>query len=643
MDGSAALAGITEDTAGMITKDTRVGELLQAPIAKDLLALLVQYAGISVKVVFNPIVKALKLSAIPKFAGKGIPDADQLVNDLIDLLNQEKDSEPIQKSNQHYWWKEAVVYQIYPRSFKDGNGDGVGDLRGIIEKLDYLKDLGVDAVWLSPIFDSPNDDNGYDVRDYRAIMEEFGTMADAEELIGELHKRDMRIILDLVVNHTSDEHEWFIDSAKHPDGPHGDFYIWRRPKGGAHPNNWSSYFSGPAWYHVDSRDEEYLHLFSKKQPDLNWDNPNVRNEVCGIVDFWREKGVDGFRLDVINYISKTSLADGSKTLGTLLQFNGIEHYFYGIHLHEYLRELRERSFIDMFTVGETPGIGPEMSKLLTADERKELNTVFSFDHLDNLGKNRFDDYRYNLAHLKKCFTKLEGDYADYAWPSIFVENHDNPRMVSKIDPREEFRDAVAKLLAVALLTARGTVFLYQGQELGAVNVDFKDMSELRDIESLNKYRELIAAGNTPETAWKTVLVGTRDHSRTPMQWTNEAYAGFSEHLPWIRVGDKDICNAVAEMADETSVWHAYQTLIKMRKEHPALVYGSFEPAESANEDAFCYYRDDGDDRFYIEINLRARAIKQPKKKGNMELVFSNYIAQGEGLEPYEANVYLVER
>ncbi len=627
----------------MITRNTKVGELLQNPIARDVLAQLVQYAGVNEKVILNPIVKGLKLSAIPKFAGKAMPDADTVIDTMIDLFNQEADTKPVSKSNEHYWWKEAVIYQIYPRSFKDGNGDGIGDLRGIIEKLDYLKELGVDALWLSPIFDSPNDDNGYDVRDYRAIMTEFGTMADAEELIEKLHQHDMRIILDLVVNHTSDEHEWFIDSAKNPGGPHGDYYIWRKPKGPAHPNNWTSFFSGPAWQHVNERDEEYLHLFSKKQPDLNWENSAVRNEVCDIIDFWRGKGVDGFRLDVINYISKTSLADGSKTLGELLQFNGIEHYFYGNRLHEYLHELKTRAFQDSFTVGETPGTGPEMNKLLTADERNELNTVFSFDHLENLGKNRFDDYRYNLTHLKKCFSRLEGEYADYAWPSIFVENHDNPRMVSKIDPRDEFRDAIAKLLAVVLLSARGTVFLYQGQELGAVNVDFQDISELRDVESLNKFRELIAGGSSAENAWRTVLCGSRDHSRTPMQWNNEAFAGFSDYEPWIRVGDKDVCNATAEMADETSVWSTYQSLIRLRKEHPALVYGAFEPIETANDDVFCYYRTDETERFYVEINLRARTVKQPKSKGKLELIYSNYMAQGDGLQAYEADIYRVEK
>lgn len=625
----------------MITRETRVGELLQNPIARDVLAQLVQYAGVNERIIQNPIVKGLKLSAIPKFAGKAIRNADQIIDTMIELFNQEDGTASPGPSSERYWWKEAVIYQIYPRSFKDGNDDGIGDLRGIIEKLDYLHTLGVTALWLSPIYDSPNDDNGYDVRDYRAIMTEFGTMADAEELIEQLHKRNMRIILDLVVNHTSDEHEWFIDSVKNPQGPHGDYYVWRRGKGVLPPNNWLSFFSGPAWEKVDDRDEYYLHLFSKKQPDLNWENPAVRDDVCGIIDFWRGKGVDGFRLDAINYISKTSLADGNETIGGLLGFTGIEHYFYGNRLHEYLRELRSRAFGDSFTVGETPGTGPEMNKLLTADSRRELNTVFSFDHLENLGKSRFDDYRYNLNHLKKCFSRIEGPYADVAWPSIFVENHDNPRMVSKIDPREEYRDLVAKLLAVVLLTARGTVFLYQGQELGAVNVEFSDISEMRDIESLNRYRDLTESGVSPETAWKTVLCGSRDHARTPMQWTNEAYAGFSVREPWIRVGDKDVCNAADEMRDETSVWSAYQTLIALRKEHPALVYGRFEPYAAAKDDVFCYFREDGGERFYVEVNLTARSIRQPRTKGAMELLYSNYMAQGDGLQPYEANIYRV--
>jgi len=627
----------------MITRDSRVKDLLKNPIAHDVIGRLVQYAGVSESLILNPVVKNLKLSAVPKFAGKRVKDADTIVDTMIDLFNQEGGTRPVSPSSGKAWWKEAVIYQIYPRSFMDGNGDGVGDIPGLVQKLDYLHGLGVTALWLSPIFDSPNDDNGYDVRDYRAIMKEFGTMADVETLIKELHERDMRLILDLVVNHTSDEHEWFVDSVKNPDGEHGDYYIWRKTKGNTPPNNWNSFFSGPAWDKVNERDEWYLHLFSKKQPDLNWENENVRADVRSIVGFWRGKGVDGFRLDVINYISKTSLDDGNETLGGLLGFCGIEHYFYGKRLHEYLHELRVGAFQDAFTVGETPGTGPEMNKLLTADERQELNTVFNFDHLENLGKSRFDDYRYNLNHLKKCFIGYESDYADYAWPSVFVENHDNPRMVSKIDAREDYRDAIAKLLAVLLLTARGTVFLYQGQELGAVNVPFHDISELRDIESVNRYDTMISDGTSEKEAWQTVLRGTRDHARTPMQWDAGEYGGFSEHEPWIRVGDKDECNVEMQTRDENSVLSAYRALIALRKEHPALVYGTFEPFEANKEDVFCYFRDDGAERFYIEVNLCARTIRRPKQAAETELLFSNYIAQDDAMQPYEANVYRVEK
>ncbi len=627
----------------MITRDSRVKDLLKNPIAHDVIGRLVQYAGVSKSLILNPLVKNLKLSAIPKFAGKSIQDADTIIDTMIDLFNQEEGAKPISPSSNKVWWKEAVVYQIYPRSFMDGNGDGVGDIPGIIEKLDYLHSLGVTALWLSPIFDSPNDDNGYDVRDYRAIMEEFGTMADVETLISELHARNMRLILDLVLNHTSDEHEWFVDSVKNPDGEHGDYYIWRKSKGNTPPNNWKSFFSGSAWEKVDERDEWYLHLFSKKQPDLNWENENVRDDVCSIIDFWRDKGVDGFRLDVINYISKSSLNDGNGTLGDLLGFTGIEHYFYGSRLHEYLHELRIRAFKDAFTVGETPGTGPEMNKLLTADERQEMNTVFNFDHLENLGKSRFDDYRYNLNHLKSCFIDYESDYANYAWPSIFVENHDNPRMVSKIDTREEYRDAIAKLLAVLLLTARGTVFLYQGQELGAVNVPFRDISELRDIESINRFSEMRSRGASESEAWQIVLRGTRDHARTPMQWNGGDYGGFSEHEPWIRAGDKDECNVELQLQDENSVLNAYRTLINLRKAHTALVYGMFEPFEAKKEDVFCYFRDDGEERLYIEVNLCARTIQRPHAHGEMGLVFSNYLAQDDAMQPYEANVYRVKK
>ena len=505
----------------MITRDSTIGDLLKNPIGHDILTRLAQYAGLAAGVIDNPIMRSIKISTLPKLAPRAVDE--NLLDTLVTLFNQDDGVEAPPKNDERPWWKSAVVYQVYPRSFKDGNGDGVGDLRGIIEKLDYIQSLGVTAIWLSPIFDSPNDDNGYDVRDYRKIMTEFGTMADMDELIAGLHSRGMRIILDLVLNHTSDEHAWFRSSVEEPEGKYGDYYIWRKSdEPDKTPNNWISLFSGPAWNYYPERGEWALHLFSKKQMDLNWDNPAVREDIYEIARFWRDKGVDGYRLDVINFISKTSLADGNTTLGGMLGMNGVEHYFYGEKLHAYLHEFNREAVHDMFTVGETPGTGDKMNALLTAPAREELSTVFCFDHLDGHGKMRFDDYRYDLNHLKKCFLRYEGEYADVSWPTLFTENHDNPRMPSKIDPEGRYRGEIAKLLAVLLLTGRGTVFLYQGQEIGMPNVAFNDISEMRDVETINRYHEQLAKGKAQSEVWRSILCGTRDHARTPMQWTDGA-------------------------------------------------------------------------------------------------------------------------
>lgn len=363
----------------MLTKNSRVRELYAHPVGRDIIRKALLLLGKSDRLVRNPIVGSIRLKTLPKLAAGKVDES--FISALLELVNSEKDL-PLREcaSETHAWWKEAVFYQIYPRSFKDSNGDGIGDLRGITEKLDYLKELGVDAIWLSPVYDSPNDDNGYDIRDYRKIMAEFGTIEDFDELLDGVHARGMRLIMDLVVNHTSDEHEWFKNAVAEPDSKYGDYYIFRD-----NPNNWDSFFSGSAWRFIEERGQYALHLFSQKQMDLNWENPEVRHEVKELVCWWLEKGVDGFRMDVINYISKREgLPDGDKLIGMLTNFTGMEHYYYGPRLHEYLRELKNSAFLpyNAFTVGETPGIGMEMSKLLTADNRNELDMVFSFDQLE---------------------------------------------------------------------------------------------------------------------------------------------------------------------------------------------------------------------------------------------------------------------
>ena len=620
----------------MLTTESRLGELLDNPIGRDLIGRLVQYAGLDARLLGNPLVRRVRLTALRRFSG-GLLD-ETLLGRLIALCNQCEGEAPARGDGAHAWWKEAVVYQVYPRSFRDSDGDGVGDLPGLLEKLPYLASLGVTALWLSPVFDSPNDDNGYDVRDYRRILAEFGTMEDMDRLIRGAHALGIRVVLDLVLNHTSDEHEWYR-RAVDGEPPYRDYYIFREGHGDAPPNNWRSFFSGSAWRYEPKRQAFALHLFSAKQMDLNWDNPAVRKDVCRIVQFWRDRGVDGFRLDVINLISKTSLQDGSEALGALLGTTGIEHYFYGAHLHEYLRELRQKGLQDAFAVGETPGTGAEMNKLLAAPSRKELDVVFCFDHLDALGKSRFDDYRYDLNHLKRCFLTYQGADADVAWPAIFVENHDNPRMLSKVEPSLKHRAALAKLLAVLLLTARGTVFLYQGQELGAANVDFADISELRDVESLNRYRELCAGGVAPEAAWRSVLSGTRDHARAPMAWDGSPGGGFSSGTPWLRPGDPAACNVAAQQDDPESVLAFYRQLIALRKAEPALVYGGFAPVRPRCRDRFCYWRTDGQTAFYVEANLSDRPQRRVRSVKGLERVAGNYPDTDRLLRPYEAAVY----
>lgn len=619
----------------MLSRNSRLGELLKNPIGRDILSRLAQYAGVSRKLIDNPLVRSLKLSALPKLSGGKVSEG--FLDDLVSLFNQDEGLEPLLPNDDHTWWKEAVVYQIYPRSFMDANGDGIGDLRGILDKLDYLSELGVTAVWLSPVFDSPNDDNGYDVRDYKKIMTEFGSMADMDALIEGLHARGIKLILDLVLNHTSDEHEWFEKSKTEPKGRYGDYYIWRKGKGDGPPNNWQSFFSGSTWNYYPERGEYALHLFSKKQMDLNWENPAVREDVCDIIRFWRDKGADGFRLDVINYISKSSLEDGDETLGSLLGFCGVEHYFYGKRLHEFLQEARQKGFGDAFLIGETPGTGPEMNKLLTAPSRGEMDTLFCFDHLENLGKGRFDIYRFDLNHLKKCFIGYQGNFADYAWPSIFMENHDNPRILSKIDPEGSHHPALAKMLAVLLLTARGVPFVYQGQELGAVNADFNGIEELRDVESINLYRDLSEAG--AEDAWARIKRGTRDHARVPMQWSAESTGGFSPSTPWIRLGNPKAWNVAAQQEKADSTLSAYKTLIALRKQHAALVYGAFTPLYENKRDLFCYERVLEGERFVVVANLSENPLRHPRLKGELERVYGNYDDAALTLRPYEACIY----
>jgi len=466
-----------------LSYNSKIGELYASPIGHDTIAKVLMQLGISEKMITNPLVSNLKLKTINNLTKKQLGEG--FFETLLHLINSEEDVPVVSRGKiTPKWWKEAVFYQIYPRSFYDTDGDGIGDLRGIIGKLDYLKDLGVDALWLSPIYDSPNDDNGYDIRDYRKIMAEFGTMEDFDELLSEIHKRDMRLIMDLVINHTSDEHEWFKKALEDENSEYRDYYFFREGK--EIPNNWVSFFSGPAWNYYQETDSWALHLFSKKQMDLNWDNPKVRDELVDMINWWLDKGVDGFRMDVINYISKEEgLPQGNEVIGNMMEFTGIEKYYYGPNLHKYLKEVQARAFAphNAFSVGETPGVGMKMCQLLTGEERKELDMVFSFDHLETPGHVRMDDYEYDLNYYRDYMIDWMENYGNNCWMSIFYNNHDNPRMISKITNDKSYHTALSKLLAVLQFTLKGTPFVFQGDEMGLANYDFTSIDQMTDVEA----------------------------------------------------------------------------------------------------------------------------------------------------------------
>lgn len=640
----------------MITLKSTLREVYSHPVGQDLIDTLLAGMGRSPRLLANPLVGSLRLAQLDRILGKRAAGIAEL---LVQLLNTHSEPAPPSPSAiARKWWKQAVVYQIYPRSFMDSGGDGIGDLPGIRSRIPYLKELGVDAVWLSPIYDSPGDDNGYDIRNYRKIQKEFGNIQSFNALVKDLHANGIKLVMDLVVNHSSDEHEWFKKALADPEAPEKDYYIWRKGRAasqddpqGLPPNNWTSFFSGPAWNYYPEREAWALHLFSKKQMDLNWDNPKLRDEVYDMVQFWLDKGVDGFRLDVINFISKDGLEDGNPAVGEAFGVRGIEHYFYGPKLHQHLAELREKGLAghpDTFTVGETPGVGMNMARQLTAEERGELDMVFNFDHLENPGKSRQFEYEYDLRYLKPYFLKWQTRYGNNCWPSLFFENHDNPRMVSKVNPDPAYSVVIAKLLAVLQLTLKGTPFIYQGQELGMTNRSFTSIDELRDVEALNRYAELResyagAGAEGEEIAFETVAWGSRDQARTPMQWDATEHAGFSTATPWIGVNPNyPVINARAQQQNPDSVFHFFRRLIALRHEHEALVYGEFSPVFKKDKNTFCYFRILNGAKFYIEINLTGDDQKRPGPlTAEHRLICGNYGGTSVLLRPYEANVYSI--
>lgn len=627
----------------LVNKQTKLKDIVATPAGHDIIMKACTSMGLPGEILAKGPLSNLTLEKLNKISMGKI--GDDFIDSIVTILNSEPDvplmdDAPVEKK----WWKEAVFYQIYPRSFKDSNGDGIGDLKGIIEKLDYLKELGVDAIWCSPIYDSPNDDNGYDIRNYNKIMEEFGTMKDFDKLLKEVHKRDMKLIMDLVINHSSDEHEWFVSSATDPDSPYKDYYIWRDGDENTPPNNWDSIFSGPAWNYYPERKQWALHLFSKKQMDFNWENENLRKDLYKMINGWLKKGVDGFRLDVISFISKTDgLPDSNPLIGSLMGVKGVEHYFYGPRLHKYLKELNENCFskFDAFTVGECQGTGIEMSKLMTGDYRNELSVVFSFDHVENPGKKRFSVYKYDLRPMAKELVKWQLNYGNHCWPTVFVENHDLTRMTSKVCPEGYFRDEMSKLLAVLQMTFKGVPFIYQGQELGMTNANFGSMEDIRDVEAINYYKELTDKGVAPGEAFRDIRNGSRDNGRTPMCWTSEKNAGFTTGTPWIKVIDGyEKINAEVEDKDENSVLNFYRKMTKLRHENSTLVYGEFRLAKEKWNDVLTYYRTDENGTFFVELNLTAKIQKKPVCTNGFTLVATNVSAKRtDELVPFEANVY----
>ena len=492
------------------------------------------------------------------------------------------------------WWHQSVVYQIYPRSFQDSNHDGIGDIRGIISRLDYLKELGIDVIWLSPVYQSPNDDNGYDISDYQAIHPDFGTMADMDDLIEQAKERGIRIVMDLVVNHTSDEHKWFVEARKNKDNPYRDYYVWRDPVDEKEPNGMRSTFSGPAWEFDEETGQYYLHLFSKKQPDLNWENEAVRREVYDMMNFWIDKGIGGFRMDVIDLIGK--IPDQEITGN-------------GPKLHDYLQEMNQQTFgaADLLTVGETWGATPEIAKAYSHPDRHELSMVFQFEHVgldQQEGKDKWDLKALSIPELKAVLSKWQVSLGEEGWNSLFWNNHDLPRIVSRWGNDGEYRRQSAKMFAILLHMMKGTPYIYQGEEIGMTNYPIADISEADDIETINMYHERLAEGYSKESLLVSINAKGRDNARRPVQWDSSNQAGFTNGTPWLAVHPNyQTINVADSLADEDSIFYTYQKLIQLRKEHPIIVYGSYTLLLEEDPVIFAYLREYEGKRWLVCANF----------------------------------------
>jgi oligo-1,6-glucosidase len=511
---------------------------------------------------------------------------------------------------QQEWWKSAVVYQIYPRSFADSNGDGVGDLGGIIGRLDYLRALGVDVLWLSPIYRSPQADNGYDISDYRDIDPLFGTLAEFDSLLAEVHQRGMKLVMDLVVNHTSDEHPWFAESRSSRDNPKRDWYVWRDARDGSEPNNWGSLFGGSAWAWDDATEQYYLHLFDRKQPDLNWDNPDVRTAVHDMMRWWLDRGVDGFRMDVINFISKAEGLPDAQAIKGQRFVSAMDKFVDGPHVHDYLAEMTREVFTDRdgeyITIGEMPGVTPEHARLYTDPARGELNMVFQFEHVsvDQGPAGKFDYVGLDLVALKRSLHRWQVELAGTGWNSLYWNNHDQPRVVSRFgDDHPDFWAASAKALATVLHGMRGTPFVYQGEELAMTNYPFRIPQDHKDIEAVNFYRSVVESGGDEVAALAGLAKISRDNARTPMQWDGGPNAGFTTGDPWLPVNPNYTwLNAAAQIDTPGTVFAHYQALIRLRHELPILVDGDFTPLMADDPQIWAYTRASPDGRMLVIAN-----------------------------------------
>lgn len=551
------------------------------------------------------------------------------------------------------WWKESVVYQVYPRSFMDSNADGIGDLKGITLKLDYLKELGIDVIWVCPMYKSPNDDNGYDISDYQDIMDEFGTMADFDELLVEVHKRGMKLILDLVINHTSDEHPWFIESRSSTDNPKRDWYIWRDGKNGKEPNNWESIFSGSAWKYDEETEQYFMHIFSERQPDLNWENPDVRNALYEMVNWWLEKGIDGFRVDAISHIKKEP---GFPDMPNPNHLDYVPCFPYMMNVEgidTWLIELSQNTIknYDVMTVGEANGVGIDDAEKWVGEENGYFNMIFQFEFLGLWDKDSED--RVDVRALKKALTKWQTGLEGRGWNALFIENHDQPRRVSSWGNDQTYWKESAKMLGALYFLMKGTPFIYQGQEIGMTNVQFPSINDYNDVGMINYYKIETAKGRSHEEVMEVVWKQGRDNSRTPMQWDSTNMGGFTTaDQTWLGVNPNYTeINVEEQLKDPDSILHFYKKLIHLRKENPVLVYGTYELLLPNHPKLFVYTRTLGNQKALVICNFSEAetSFKVPNRfnSSSSELVIHNYVVADKELpkrltlKPYEARVYLM--